>query len=150
MILAAPGDTGYNIMLFLHILFAMAAFAPAFVHPVLSTQTKAMTSEQGRVLGYIAQNSQRIYSIALILAGLLGFGVAGMSDPVYSLGDGWLIASILVWVAMNGVLHAIQIPAEKAWAAGDDSAEQKAQMGGGILTLLLLVMLYLMIFKPGA
>ena len=150
MILAAPGDTGYNVMLFLHILFVMAAFAPAFVHPVLSTQSKALTSEQGTVLGFIAQNSQRIYSVALIVAGLLGFGLAGMSDDVYSLGDGWLIASILVWVAMNGVLHAIQIPAEKAWAAGDDSAEQKVQMGGAILTLLMLVMLYLMIFKPGA
>ena len=150
MILAAVGDTGYNVMLFLHILFVMAAYAPAFVHPVLSTQSKALQTEQGQVLGFIAQNSQRIYSVALIVAGLLGFGLSGMSDSAYSLGDGWMIASILVWIAMNGVLHAVQIPAERAWAAGDDTAEQKAQLGGGILTLLLLVMLYLMIFKPGA
>ena len=150
MIFAAPGDTGYNVMLFVHILLVMAAFAPAFVHPVLATQSNALTTEQGKVLGFIAQNSQRIYSVALILAGLVGFGLAGMSDDVYSLGDGWLIASILLWVAMNGVLHAIQIPAEKAWAAGDSSAEQKVQMGGAILTLLMLVMLYLMVFKPGA
>lgn len=150
MILAGIGDTGYNIMLFVHILLVMAAYAPAFVHPILSTQSKSLDTEQGKVLGFIAQNSQRIYSTALILAGLIGFGLVGMSDDVYSLGDGWLIAAIIVWIAMNGVLHAIQIPAEKAWAAGDDSAEQKAQMGGGILTLLLLVMLYLMIFQPGA
>lgn len=150
MILAAVGDTGYNVMLFLHILLAMAAFAPAFVHPIVSTQAKALDHETGRVIGFIAQNSQRIYSVALILTGLVGFGLVGMSDKVHRLGDGWLIAAIVVWIAMNGVLHAVQIPAEKAWAAGDDAAEQKVRMGGAMLTLLLLVMLYLMVFQPGA
>lgn len=150
MILAGVGDTGYNIMLFLHILVIMCAYAPAFVHPILATQAKSLDQEsQNRVLGYIAQNGQRIYSVALILGGLLGFGVMGMSDSVHEFSDGWLIAAIIVWVAMNGVLHAIQLPAEKAWAAGDADAERKVQMGGGILTLLLVVMIYLMVFQPG-
>lgn len=150
MILAAIGDTGYNIMLFLHILAVLAAMAPAFVHPVLVRQAKGLdVGPRRQLVGYIATNSRRIYAVALILAGFFGFGVMGMSDSVHEFGDGWLIASIVVWVAMNGVFHAIQIPAERAWADGDDSAEQKVSMGGALLTLMMIVMLYLMVFQPG-
>ena len=42
MIFAAVDDTGYNIVLLLHIVSAMAAFAPAFVHPLLTKQSKDM------------------------------------------------------------------------------------------------------------
>ena len=128
----------------------LVACAPAFVHPVLSNQLKGIDDVPRRqALAFIASNSRRIYSTALIVAGVLGFGLMGMSDSVHEFSDGWLIASMILWVAMLGVLHAVQIPAERAWADGDDSAEQRATMGGAILTLMLLVMLYLMVFQPG-
>jgi hypothetical protein len=41
------------------------------------------------------------------------------------------------------------VPGERAMAAGDLSAETKVAMGGQIITVLTLVMLYLMIWKPG-
>jgi uncharacterized membrane protein len=150
MVIAVVGDTAYNILLLLHILTAMAAFAPAFAHPFLSEQSKAMDSaNQGKLLGFITANGRRIYAPALIITGLLGFGVAGLSDKVYSMSQGWLVAAFIVWIAMNGVLHALILPNERKWADGDNSAEQKVRMGGMVITLLLLVMLYLMTFKPG-
>jgi hypothetical protein len=42
------------------------------------------------------------------------------------------------------------LPAERKVAAGDDSADARIDKGGMILSVLLLVMLYLMVFKPGA
>ena len=42
------------------------------------------------------------------------------------------------------------LPAERKLAAGDLEAEKKVAMGGQIATVLTLVMLYLMIWKPGA
>jgi type II secretory pathway component PulM len=42
------------------------------------------------------------------------------------------------------------LPAEKRMAAGDLTQEKKVAMGGQLATVLLLVMLYLMIWKPGA
>jgi len=150
MVIAVVGDTAYNILLLLHILTAMAAFAPAFAHPFLSEQSKAMdAANQGKLLGFISSNGRRIYAPALIITGLLGFGVAGLSDKVYSMSQGWLVAAFIVWIAMNGVLHALILPNERRWADGDDSAEQKVRVGGMAITLLLLVMLYLMTFKPG-
>jgi hypothetical protein len=42
------------------------------------------------------------------------------------------------------------LPAERAVAGGDETAAKKVDTGSIILTGLLLVMLYLMVFKPGA
>ena len=148
--LAAYRDTGYNVMLFVHILTAFVAFAPAFVHPLLGNQSKALgAGERNKLLGMIAGNGRRIYAPALILTGLLGFGMQGLSDSVIEFGQTWFWLSIVVWLVMNGVLHAVLLPAERAMADGDESAESKVSAGGGVLTVLLLVMLYLMVFKPG-
>lgn len=150
MILAAVGDTGYKIVLLLHILTAMVAFAPAFVHPVLGAQSKSLDAQnQGRMLGFIAGNGRRIYGPALIVTGLLGFALAGMSDDVFSLSQGWLLAAAIIWVAMNGLLHAVLLPSEKRWSEGDESAEKMVGIAGATITVLLIVMLWLMIWKPG-
>ena len=150
MVIAAVGDTAYNIVLFLHILTVIIAFAPAFVHPLIGEQSKQLGPEGlSRVFGFMLQNGRRIYLPALIVTGLLGFALAGMSDGSFELSQGWLISSVLVWIAMNGVLHAVVVPAERAVGSGDESAEGRLAASGGLVTILLLVMLYLMIFKPG-
>jgi hypothetical protein len=72
-----------------------------------------------------------------------------MSDRAYSMSQGWLIASAEIWIAINGILHAVLLPAERAAADGDGSAERRVDIAGATLSVLLLVMLYLMVFKPG-
>jgi len=149
--LAAINDTSYNIMLFLHILTAVVAMAPAFVNPLLGKKLADGGHDISPMARYAAEHNQRIYGTALILSGLLGFGVAGMSDEVFKVSQGWLVAAVIICIAMNGLLHAVIRPSEKAMADGDRSAElqQKLQLGGGLFTLLFLVELYLMVFKPG-
>ena len=59
MILAAVGDTGYNIVLLLHILTAMAAFAPVFAHPFLAAQADSLDPAHKRqLLGFLVQNGR--------------------------------------------------------------------------------------------
>lgn len=156
MLLAAYNDTPYKIVLFLHILSLFAAFAPMFVHPFLDRQTAGGdTSVRQSVFAGIAARSMRIHGSMLILGGLLGFGLAGMSkvpgtdELLYSVSDSWLWPAAVLWFAMNGVLHGMVIPGEKAIAAGDDVAGRKAEIGGMLITLMFLVTLYLMVFKPG-
>lgn len=72
-----------------------------------------------------------------------------MSSGAWKFSQGWMIGALIVWIAMNGVLHAMIIPSERKVAAGDLSAETGVQRGGGIISVLLLVMLWLMVFKPG-
>jgi uncharacterized membrane protein len=152
MLFAAVGDTPYRIVLIVHILTAMAAFAPAFAHPFLANQARAMGPE-GRqtVMRYMVANGRRIYTPALIVTGLAGFALQGMSEGAWGFDQAWITGAILIWVAMNGILHAVLIPAEAKVAAGEggEAAESRVQIGGAVLTVLLVVMLYLMVFKPG-
>ena len=150
MMLAAIGDTSYDIVLVLHIVSVLAAFAPAFVHPFLENQTRQLDpAERGRVLTMMHANGRRIYAPALIVAGLLGFALQGMSDSVWEFSQTWMWLSAVAWIAMNGVLHAVLLPAEKAVADGDESARPRVQAGGTAITVLLLLAVYLMVFKPG-
>ena len=148
MLFAALRDTPYNVVLLLHVLTAILAFAPAAVHPILAGQMRG-DEARGRLITHMTKNGRTIYAPALIVNGVLGFALAGMSDEVFKMSQGWLIAAFIVWVGMNGLLHAVVIPAEKAVAGGDDSAEARLGAGGGAITILLIVMLWLMIFKPG-
>lgn len=155
MLLAALDDTPYKILVILHILSAMAAFSAMFTQPFLVEQSKQLDSaERQKLFGFMVQNGRRVYAPALLVTGLLGFGLAGMSgtpptgDPFYSMSDTWLVIACVCWIAMNGVLHGVITPAEKAMAAGDQSAEGRISAGGGAISILLVVMLWLMIFKP--
>ena len=149
MILAQVGGTGYNILLFLHIVAIFVALSPTFVYPFLARDTNGEYSVRRTLYTGIAKRSMRIYGSSLIVGGLLGFGVAGLSDEVYQLSDGWLVASVIAWLAMNGVLHAMVIPAEKAIVDGDEPNTKKAETGSLIISVLFLLSLFLMIFKPG-
>jgi len=150
MMLGLIGDTTYNILLLLHILSAMVAFAPAFVHPFLGNQSQGVDpAERARLLGFIVQNGRRVYAPALIVTGLLGFGLQGLSDSVWAFDQTWMIGSLVVWIAMNGVLHGMILPTERAMADGDESNARRLDIGGPAITLLLILMLYLMIWKPG-
>jgi uncharacterized membrane protein len=149
--IAAYRETGYNVVLFLHILTALTAMAPAFVHPLLSKQSEVLdSSSRGRLIGMFATNSRRIYAPALLLTGLLGFALQGMSGGVITFGQTWFWLAIAVWIAMNGVLHGLVLPAERAVADGRPEAAVRVDRGGVVLSVLLLVILYLMVFKPGA
>jgi len=149
MLVAAIGDTGYNVMLLLHIVTAFVAFSPGFVHPLLAVRLQADGGGLGRIAGHMAKNDRMIHSPALLATGLFGFGVAGMSEKTYSVSQGWLVAAVLVWIAMNGVLHAVVIPAERAVADGNDAAAPRISMGYTLISLLVVIVLVLMVWKPG-
>lgn len=150
MVLAAVRDGIYNLALVLHILAVLVAFAPAFVHPILTSQIGAMPAPaQSQVLRFLHSNGRRIYAPALVIAGLLGFALQGMSEGVYGMGQTWIWLSIVLWIALNGVLHAVLLPGERAVADGDLSARRKVTIGGLVATVLLVVILVLMVYKPG-
>ncbi len=149
MILAAVRDTPYNIMLIVHIVTAAVGIAPAFIHPLLTNQMDN-DSSRGRMVGLMARNNMRIYGSALVVSGLVGFGLSGMSDDVYPMSDPWISAGMAAWIAMVGILHAMIVPAEKAVADGNDSAEKKLNIGVALFTVLAVVQVIIMVTKPGA
>lgn len=141
---------GYKLFLLLHILTVIVAFAPGFVWPIVSVNLKKQQKPVGPAIGALAAgNTAKVHGPALVLAGFFGFGLIGMSDKVWEFSQSWISVAMLLWFIMMGVLFGMMLPAEKKAAAGDASADKIVSMAGGILHLLLLVMLIVMIWKPG-
>jgi uncharacterized membrane protein len=151
MLALVPVNTfGYKLMLFLHILAVIVAFAPAFVWPFVSVKLKKEGKPVGPAIGELAAgNTVKVHGPALVLAGIFGFGLVGMSKDVFSFSDAWVSAGMLVWFLMLGVIFGMMLPAEKKAAVGDQSADKIVSMAGGIMHLLLAIELVIMIFKPG-
>lgn len=149
MILAAYRDTGYKFVLLLHIITVIVATAPAVVHPLLVEFEKRRTDGDLVALAGRLSATSRVYAISLVVTGVIGLGLISMSGDAIGWGDAWISLSILVWVVVNGLLHGALIPAEKALAAGDETAIEKFDMIGRIIVVLMLVLLYLMVLKPG-
>ena len=142
--------TGYKILLVLHILAVVVAFAPNFVWPFVSVRLKKAGKAVGPTIGELAQgNSLKIHGPALALAGIFGFGLVGMSDQAWDFSQAWIMAAMTVWFLMLGVVFGLMAPAEKAAAQGDAGAEKLLSAAGGILHLLLFAELCIMVFKPG-
>lgn len=142
-------DTTWSkLWMFLHIASIVVAFAPGIVSPLLFQSFR--TEGLQRVAGVLARNDQRVHGPALVAAGLFGIFLILASHELVEFSDSWVSMALLVWIAMNGVLHAMIIPAQRQIAAGNAEAEGRFRTGGAAIDLLFLVMLFLMIWKPGA
>lgn len=131
----------YKFFLLLHIASVVVAFAPVVVGAV------AVAPAGGRRRGSVPELSpvgRLVYAGGLILAGLFGILLIVSSDDAWEFSDTWITLAFLVWIAMNGVFHAMVFPARRAVSS------ERAQLGIAILDVLLIVMLWLMIWKPGA
>jgi hypothetical protein len=156
MVIAALRDNAYDVVLLLHIISIVIAFAPAVVNPLTEARLKADGAGEGGLVAFYkaaGANGRRVYFPALIVAGVFGGALIGMSktndELVWKFDQTWVWLSILNWVVMCGVVSAVILPNERKVAGGDVSAASKVAAGGGIATLLVIVQLYLMIFKPG-
>ena len=128
-------DTGFRIAFYLHILSVVVAFAPAVV--------SLLPGGRDGALGMLERAGRQVYAPALILAGLFGILCIVTSEDLFEFSDTWISLSFLVWIAMNGVFHAMVLVGQR------DGDTAKVNNGQAIMTVLLLVMLYLMIWKPG-
>lgn len=149
-------NAAYKVVLLLHILSVIVAFAPAFVWPVASVRLKKQGKQPGPIIGEIAAgNTKTVHGPALVLAGIFGFALVGMSKPggageaAWKFSQPWVSVAMLCWFIMVGLVFAVMAPAEKRAATGDEGAEKIISAVGGGLHLLLLVVLVMMIFKPG-
>jgi len=145
-VLAEVGSTSYKVMLLLHVLLIVVGFAPAWLTPMLLRLTANGDRQAGETLEMVVLR----YSLGgLAAAGILGFGLAGMSDKVFKMSQTWLTIAIVLWLVQLAVIFFVARPGIKAFTAGDATARGRVMMATGITHLVLVVMLYLMIFKPG-
>lgn len=124
-------STTFKIFFLLHVLSFITAFAPTVVSILPGNRGTAVAA------------ARTVYSPALILTGLFGILMIVTSDDVFAFDQTWISLALLVWIAMNGVFHSIVMPGRRI------GSSTKVDGGQAIMTALLVVQLYLMIWKPG-
>jgi hypothetical protein len=128
---------GYQVVGILHILAVIIAFGPVFFYPSLQRAGAGPT---------LAKLHLRLVLPALALAWVFGMALVGMSEDVFEFSQTWIWLALIGWVALMLVSWFLIRP-----GLTDASDEARAKMAAGVGTthLLLIVMLYLMVFKPG-
>lgn len=152
MLFAAYRDDTYNLFLFLHIVAIVVTFAPAVINPMLERYFVRSGGES------VLQNwagFTSTYTRTFSLGGLVALLVTGivmivLSDDVIPFSDTWISITFVLWFAIGGVVSAMILKGEKQVAGGDMAGSKLIARGGTIATVLGLIVLYLMIYKPGA
>lgn len=139
-----------RLLFLLHILSVIAAFAPGFTYALwnrsLSQDDPGLLQ---RIYTVAVPTERRVNAVGLVLAGLFGLVLVARNDTLFGFDQLWVNLAFITWFALNGVVHGLLIPAERRVARGDLSAAARVDLGGMLVTVLFLFMLYLMVWRPG-
>ena len=171
--------TLYNIVLVLHLLSAIIGFGSVFLNGIYGSQAKANKGPGGlaisRAVGKVGDVASYFIYAVFVFGLLLVF--LSKSNGIQSIpwSDPWLSASMLLYFVGLGLSHGVLRPATKKMLALQEEmvaggppaggppaggpppqvAEmeqlgQRVAIVSGVLNVLLVVLVALMVFKPGA
>ena len=155
----------FQIILLLHIGVAIVGFGGVISHSLFHAKAvRSPAAAAGTVLETTTSVAKLAeYAIYAVLP--LGIILIVLSDDLFSMGDPWVSASFVVWFLLVGTMHgavrpAVKVLAQRAQALEADAvlendseaagAVKKLMIGEMATQLLLVVALFLMIWKPGA
>jgi uncharacterized membrane protein len=145
----------FKVLLALHIVVAIFVIGP-LAHAAKTAGRGvrkgdgAATAEASRLL--------RIYSIVSVLVVVLGFGVMSVKEDgqtVADIGDTWIWLSLVLWLAAVGVIHAVLVPMLNRITSSIQNGESvlgqtlRVALVGGAVGTLFVVIVFLMVYKPG-
>jgi uncharacterized membrane protein len=154
VILAAGTDSfGYRLLLLLHILSVLIGFGPYFLNGLLPRASARASEEGARVANAAALQISTVSQFAIYGVLIFGGALIGASDKKFKFSQEWVPIAIVLWVVAVGVLHGLILPTQRRLRdAGSDreALTTRLSMSMGILNLIVIVVIVLMIWKPGA
>jgi len=158
MLIAGVDDTAYEVVKTLHILLAIVGFGTVMLAGIYGKAAGTRLGPVGRGIAETNAKANKVAEYCIYLVPLLGFALIGMSDKAYTFKQTWVTVSIGLYVlALVGSLVVLQ-PAEKRFVALScdpanqaecDALGKRLAAVGGILNLIMIVILFLMVAKPG-
>jgi hypothetical protein len=174
------GDVAYEIIFYLHILSAIIGLGTVFLNGLYGQQALNRRGAEGAAIGQVnlaVSNVAEIFIYAVFVTGLL-MGIMADDGTGIELSDSWLSVSMLLFIIAIGLSHGLLRPTVKklnaAMAATTATAEtdtapagpegsstgvkemdidalaKRAATTGAALNLITIVILYLMVWKPGS
>jgi hypothetical protein len=174
MLLATTNGGLYKLCLVLHILCAIIGFGAVFLNGIYGQQikTRLQSGRAAEAIGIYEANHtvSKIGEYFIYAVLIFGFALLGLSDSAWKFSQTWIWLSLVLYVIALGLSHGVVIPSVKRMgvlmhemAAGPPPAGgpppqaaematlgQRVGMVGPILNIILIVILFLMVWKPGA
>jgi uncharacterized membrane protein len=152
----------YDLVLVLHILAAIIGFGGMFIAGFYGNAASKMPGREGLV---VAETTLKVTSLAPTMAvysvPILGILLILLSEDTWQFSDAWISLSFLLYFALLILAVTVQVPnirkmislrsgAEGVRATEMEARARTAAMVGGIVNVLWVVVLFLMVFKPGS
>ncbi|MEO7122060.1 MAG: DUF2269 family protein [Lacisediminihabitans sp.] len=144
----------YTLFDILHVVTAVFIVGPMAILPMTGLRAiRAGNSAQVKTLA----TSVFIFSLISLLVVVLGFGLLGMSDPKYhlSFGTTWIWASTVAYLLALLINLLLVVPALRKASVevskdgtGKSARYPQISAGSGVVSLLLLLVVVLMVWKP--
>jgi uncharacterized membrane protein len=151
-----------NFLLFLHIMAAIVAFGPTFVFPIIMGMARKDPAHMEFGVRVIHAIASKVTKLGAIAAGILGVLLI-LAEDISLKDNPWLLISLLVYAIALVFAIVVQNPnSEKllgllssATPGEAPSAEvsdlgNRLRMGGTMLGVAIIILVVLMVFKPGA
>jgi uncharacterized membrane protein len=141
----------------LHVVTAVFIVGPMAILPM--TAMRAIRAGNGSQVEVLAK-STNIFSLLSLVVVVFGFGVMGTADPKFNLSitTPWILWSIILYVIALGLSLFLVVPTMRKAAealagtgglAGGSAPRYPAiAAGSGVASLLLVIVVVLMVWKP--
>jgi uncharacterized membrane protein len=168
--LAAGINSGiYKILLLLHILTVIVGIGAVVMNGLYAAQAQKRPGPTGRAVVEANHAVTDVAEKVIYLIPVFGILLVLTSDHAWKFSQTWVWLAIVVYVVAIGIAHSVLIPGTKriielqkemesapprAGGAPPQVAEietigQRLAVGGGVTNLLVVVLVALMIWKPG-
>ncbi|GAB2456327.1 hypothetical protein [Jatrophihabitans fulvus] len=151
--------SAYHLLLAVHLVLAVFAIGP-LVHGATTAGRGVRTGDGAAVAS--SARMLRIYSYVSVLVVIAGFALMSLDSPyrkgekVGEFSDVWIWLSLLLWALAAGIVLGLVVPTlEKAKTTIDGegsvvSLTGRVAAGGGVVAILFLVIVVLMVYRPGS
>src|SRR3954462_10301390 len=172
MVLAVVGSGVYKTFLYLHILTAIVGFGAVMLNAVYAAESRKRPGPEGRAIFEANRFVTGIAQYVIYAVFVFGLITAIIGKPAVKFSQAWLTNSMVLYIIGIGISHGVMIPGGKrmsvllaelsegpppgAGATGPppqvaevEAVGKRLALGGTILSLIVVVVLFLMVVKPG-
>lgn len=162
MPIAAFGDSGYKIALFLHILAVVLAFGPTFGYGLFFSVAPQYPRAVPAILAGVQRCDRYLVNPGMIILLLAGIYLMAASDSVWDGSDAFIVVGFIAIIGLFGLQHAFFQPqvrkakelVERDLESGDtlspefETISQRLGQVGTLAGLTVVVTTFFMVYKP--
>jgi uncharacterized membrane protein len=161
-----PGSGAYKFVLLLHLVSVVVGLGGVMLNGVYAGLAAKGQGTEGIAVSEANFKVSNVAEKFIYAIPLFGIGLIFMSDDVWSFGQTWVWLSLVLYVLAIGISHSVLIPSHKRvnllgrqLAEGNGGEAEmhevmalgkKMAPAGAVLDVLAVVLIALMIWKPGA